>query len=187
MAHPKLYGRRLPPMVMMGVSGSGKSTIGSLLSESLHVPYVEGDELHSESAMRKVRDGEVLDDGDRELWLQRIGQELRQKYDDGTSVVLACAALKRRYRDALTEHVPETIFIHLQGERDVIAARLSQREHAYMPSDLLDSQIKALELLAEDECSIVVDIDQSPQDVVRDIEEQLVTVTDTAGDSPDGH
>jgi gluconokinase len=187
MAHPKLYGRRLPPMVIMGVSGSGKSTIGSLLSESLQVPYVEGDELHSESGMRRMAEGEVLDDADREPWLQRIGEELRQKYDDGTSVVLACSALKRSDRDKLTEYVPETVFIHLQGERDVIAARLSQREHAYVPSGLLDSQLKALESVAEDECSIVVDIDQSPQEVVREIEEQLVTVTDTSGDSPDGH
>lgn len=187
MAHSKLYGRRLPPMVVMGVSGSGKSTIGSLLSESLQVPYLEGDELHSESGQRKMAEGVALDDADREAWLQRVGQELRQKYDDGTSVVLTCSALRRSYRDKLAEYVAQTVFIHLAGDRDVIAARLSQREHAYVPAGLLDSQIKTLESLADDECSIVVDIDQSPQDVVRDIEEQLVTVTDTSAHSPDGH
>lgn len=187
MAHSKLNGRTLPPMVMMGVSGSGKSTIGSLLAESLQVPYIEGDELHSEAGVQKMKAGEALTDADREPWLHRIGEELRQKHDDGTSVVLACSALKRSYRDKLTEYVPGTVFIHLEGDREVIAARLSQREHAYMPSGLLESQLKALESLADEECAIEVDIDQSPQDVVRDIEEQLVTVTDTTGDSPDGH
>lgn len=187
MAHSKLYGRRLPPMVVMGVSGSGKTTIGSLLAESLEVPYIEGDDLHSESGRRKMAQGMALDDADREPWLQQVGRQLRQKYDDGTSVVMACSALKRSYREKLTAYVPQTVFIHLEGGRDVIAARLSQREHAYMPAGLLESQIEALESLADEEDSIVVDIDRSPEDIVRDIEQQLVTVTDTSGDSPDGH
>lgn len=187
MAHPKLYGRRLPPMVMMGVSGSGKSTIGSLLSESLQVPYVDGDELHTEAGAQRIREEAPLEDAEREQWLQRVGEVLRQKYDDGTSVVLVCPALKRSYRDQLTNSVPETIFIHLAGDREVIAARLSQREHAYMPLGLLDSQIGDLESLVDDERAIVVDIDQSPADVVRNIEQLLVTLTDTSGGSPDGH
>ncbi len=187
MAHSKLKGKKLPPMVVMGVSGSGKSTIGSLLGESLQVPYVEGDELHSESGVTKMRSGEALDDADREPWLRRIGELLKQKYDDGTSVVVACSALKHSYRQVLCGYVPQTVFIHLDGSRDIIVARLSQREHAYMPHGLLASQMKALESLREDESAIVADIDQSPEEIVRDIQEQLVTLTDTSQDQPDEH
>lgn len=187
MAHSKLKGKKLPPMVVMGVSGSGKSTIGSLLGESLQVPYTEGDELHSESGVGKMKAGQALDDADREPWLRRVGELLKERNDDGTSVVVACSALKRSYRDVLCGYVPETIFIHLEGSREVIAARLSQREHAYMPRDLLDSQIKALESLVDEESAIIVDIDQSPEEIVRDIEEQLVTLTDTSADVPDEH
>ncbi|WP_051299644.1 gluconokinase [Arthrobacter castelli] len=187
MAHSKLHGRRLPPMVLMGVSGSGKSTIGSLLSESLQVPYVEGDDLHTEAAVLKMRDGIPLHDAERLPWLDRVGDVLWHKHDDGASVVLGCSALKRSYRDRLAGIVPETVFIHLDGDRDVIAARLSQREHAYMPPGLLASQIEELESVADEERAIVVDIDQSPNGVVRDIEELLVTMTDTSGGSPDGH
>lgn len=187
MAHSKLKGKKLPPMIVMGVSGSGKSTIGSLLGESLQVPYVEGDELHSDSGVGKMRSGEALNDADREPWLRRIGELLKEKYDDGTSVVVACSALKHSYREVLCGYAPQTVFIHLDGSRDIIAARLSQREHAYMPRGLLDSQMKALESLLEDESAIVADIDQSPEEIVRDIEEQLVTLTDTSEGPPDEH
>lgn len=180
MAHPKLTGRTLPPMVMMGVSGSGKSTIGSLLAESLNATYVDADRLHSEDNREKMGSGEPLDDRDRQPWLRRVGELLHLRETDGAAAIVACSALKRSYRDILSAHAPSTVYIHLDGSRELIAARLSQREHHYMPPELLDSQLAALETLGTDECSIVVNIDQTPEEIVIDIELQLVTLVDTA-------
>lgn len=178
MAHPKLTDKALPPMVIMGVSGSGKSTIGSLLSSSLGLLYVDGDRLHTDENRAKMSSGAPLDDRDRGPWLRRVGELLAQSEREEAGVIVACSALKRSYRSTLNGYAGQTVYIHLDGSRELIAARLSQREHAYMPPELLNSQLQALEELETEERSIVVNIDQTPEEIVIDIELQLVTLLD---------
>lgn len=147
----------------MGVCGSGKSEVGRRVAEALGASFIEGDDYHSPASVAKMASGIPLDDMDRAAWLQRLRQEIATARDTGASLVVSCSALKRRYRDLLREGDPALRFAHLQGQRDVIAARLAARKDHYMPPALLDSQLQALEPLQPDEAGMTLDITASPE------------------------
>jgi gluconokinase len=163
-SHPESTPLRL---ILMGVAGSGKSTVGAVLSEALSIPYRDGDDLHPPANIAKMSRGEPLDDADRWPWLQAVARALAVMPDGG---IIGCSALKRRYRDLIrdTAGVPVT-FVHLSGSRAVIAERMAHRPGHFMPPSLLDSQFAALEPPGPDEGAITVDIAEPVADVVRDI------------------
>ena len=152
-------------VVVMGVSGSGKSTTGTALARTLGWPFVEGDDLHPPGNVAKMAAGIPLTDDDRWPWLDRIVDELRALSKTSPDVVIACSALKQSYRDRLAP-AGDVRFVHLHGDRETIAARLAMRHHRYMPATLLDSQFATLELPAD---AIVVDIRDDVAAQVRKI------------------
>ncbi len=143
--------------VVMGVSGCGKSTVGKLIAEGLNARYAEGDSFHPPQNVEKMRGGQPLDDNDRAPWLAAMAAAIRDWNAKGETVVLACSALKRRYRDMLRSG-GDVRFIHLAGDKALIAARLAARTDHYMPPTLLDSQFATLEPPGDDEAiTIVID------------------------------
>lgn len=148
-----LPGRR--QIVVMGVSGSGKSTVGAALAQRLRVPFADADDFHPAANIAKMTAGQPLDDDDRYPWLATIGQWLADHPDGG---VMSCSALKRRYRDQLREQCPEVEFLHLHGTPEVISARQASRPGHFMPASLVASQFATLEPLEDDEAGIVVDV-----------------------------
>jgi carbohydrate kinase (thermoresistant glucokinase family) len=155
--------------VVMGVSGSGKSSIGLQLASALEVPFLEGDTYHSYANVAKMTAGVPLTDADRADWLQALHNEIRDARLRNSGLVLSCSSLKRRYRDLLRSADPELRFAHLAGPRQLIADRMAARKDHYMPPALLDSQLATLEPLQDDEAGIVLDIAQAPEELVRQI------------------
>ena len=153
----------------MGVSGSGKTVIGSALASALAVEFVEGDTYHSAANIEKMTAGIPLTDRDREGWLRAIAMRIKRANDDGQGVVVSCSALKRAYRDLIRAEAGAVRFIFLRGQRPLIASRLSTRKNHYMPATLLDSQFAALEEPSSDEDVWTVDIDASPDDIVASL------------------
>jgi gluconokinase len=154
-------------VVVMGVSGSGKTTVGTALAARLGRPFAEGDEFHSPANVAKMARGEPLTDADREPWLAALAWWIANHDRAGRSTVLACSALKRRYRDTLRAAAPRrVVFIHLAAPRDVLLERMRRRKGHYMPSELLDSQLAELEPLQPDECGITVDATAPTDDIV---------------------
>jgi beta-N-acetylhexosaminidase len=154
----------LPRVVVMGVSGCGKTTIGDLVARELGVPFLDGDSLHPVENVAKMAAGTPLTDEDRWPWLATVGSRLAAA--GGGGLVLACSALKRSYRDAIRAQAPDTIFLHLHGSKEVLRARTEGRTGHFMPPALLDSQLATLEPLDADEPGIVVDIEAPVQQVV---------------------
>ncbi len=145
-------------VVVMGVSGCGKSVVGEALAKGLGGVAIDGDDLHSADAVAKMRAGIALNDGDRWPWLDRIGAALR---NSEAIAVVACSALKRSYRDRLRSACPGLRFVFLDGDAAVIEPRLRARQGHYMPASLLQSQLQALERPEADEGDVVrIDIDQ---------------------------
>ncbi len=144
------------PVVVMGVSGSGKSTVGVALAQCMRVPFVDADTLHPPANIAKMAAGEPLDDDDRYPWLDKVGEWLAGHQDGG---VVSCSALKRNYRDRLRAHCPRVEFLHLAGSPALIGGRLAARTDHFMPAGLLRSQFEALEPLAADEPGATVDAD----------------------------
>ncbi|WP_245622413.1 gluconokinase [Devosia epidermidihirudinis] len=134
-------------IIVMGVSSSGKSTIGKSVARRLHVPFLDGDDYHPDANVEKMREGTPLTDDDRWPWLERLAQSLHEAADRKGAAVGACSALKRSYRDYMVEKAGEPIlFVYLHGDKDVIAARMAKRSHEFMPTSLLDSQFETLEI-----------------------------------------
>lgn len=141
----------------MGVSGSGKSTVGAALAQRMGVPFVDADTLHPPANIAKMTAGEPLDDDDRYPWLDQVGEWLAAHRDGG---VASCSALKRSYRDQLRVHCPGVEFLHLSGSPELIGGRLAARSGHFMPAALLRSQFDALEPLGVDESGVTVGIGQ---------------------------
>jgi gluconokinase len=146
----------------MGVSGTCKSTVGSALAQRLRVPFLDADALHPPANIAKMTAGEPLNDEDRYPWLEKVGEWLADHREAG---VVACSALKRKYRDQLRAHCPRVEFLHLSGSPEVIGRRLAARSGHFMPPALLQSQFDALEPLGADERGVVINISDDVQDV----------------------
>lgn len=151
-------------IIVMGVSGCGKTTIGDLVARELGVPFLDGDSLHPVENVTKMAAGTPLTDEDRWPWLATVGSELAKAGDGG--LVLACSALRRSYRDAIRVQAPDTVFLHLHGTKEVLKARTEGRTGHFMPPALLDSQLATLEPLDTDEAGFVVDIAAPVDEVV---------------------
>ncbi|MEU4656640.1 gluconokinase [Streptomyces sp. NPDC023723] len=152
-------------VVVMGVAGTGKTTIGPLLAARLGVPYAEGDDFHPPANIAKMTAGTPLDDGDRWPWLDAIGGWAHQRA--GLGGVVSCSALKRSYRDRLRGEAPGLVFVHLTGSRELIEDRMSHREGHFMPTALLDSQFGTLQPLQPDEAGVAVDVSGGPEEIAE--------------------
>jgi gluconokinase/beta-N-acetylhexosaminidase len=150
----------------MGVSGAGKSTIGTLVADAMDFPFVDADSLHPLENIRKMASGTPLTDEDRWPWLELVGHELATTRAKG--IVVACSALKRRYRDAIRVQAPDTIFLHLDGSLEVLSSRLEGRSGHFMPANLLASQLEALEPMGEDERAVIVDVASGMNEILQD-------------------
>jgi gluconokinase len=164
-----------PLVVVMGVSGSGKSTIGALLADRLDCGFIDGDALHPASNRAKMASGVPLTDDDRRPWLSVVGTTL-ERYAD-TGVVIACSALRRVYREAIVNEAPGALFVHLAGAPDLLSMRLAARAGHFMPPSLLVSQIDTLEPLAGDEHGFAVSIADSPGVIADRIVSELRSTT----------
>jgi gluconokinase len=151
-------------VVVMGVSGCGKSTVGRLLADGLSLPYVEGDELHPPENVARMAAGIALTDDDRQGWLHAVATRLNSS---AGGAVVSCSALKRSYRDLLRAGAGELHFVHLQGSRAVLQARLAARVGHYMPPSLLQSQLDTLQPPTADEHALALDIDPSPEHLAQ--------------------
>ena len=160
----------MAPIVVMGVSGSGKSTVGAALAQRLRVPFADADDFHPEANIAKMTAGHALDDDDRRPWLDSIGERLAAHAEGG---VMSCSALKHAYRDQLREHCPDVDFLHLAGTPEVIGRRQASRPGHFMPASLLASQFETLEPLAADEHGVDVNVDQNIDSIVN----EYVTLT----------
>jgi gluconokinase len=148
-----------PLIVVMGVAGSGKTTVASGLAEKLGVPFVEGDSLHPIANVKKMAAGIPLSDEDRWPWLRAIGERMEVERLTGHGVVVSCSALKHAYRDCLRRHVHGKVyFILLDGSRELITDRMKKRKGHFMPAALLDSQFATLEKPTADEHAVILDI-----------------------------
>lgn len=163
--HNRVDRGMVSPIVVMGVSGSGKSTVGAALAQRLHVPFADADDFHPAANVAKMSAGHALDDDDRYPWLETIGDWLAQRCDSGG--VMSCSALKRKYRDQLRKHCPTVEFLHLSGTPEVIARRQASRPGHFMPPSLLKSQFDTLEPLEPDESGVDVDVNQDIDAIVE--------------------
>ncbi|WP_231700310.1 gluconokinase [Aerosticca soli] len=154
-------------LVLMGVSGCGKTTIAQLLAQRLGWPWQEGDALHPPANVAKMAAGHPLTDEDRWPWLERIAAWIERCLDEGRSGIVTCSALKRAYRDRLNRRGKGVLFVYLAGAKELIARRLTRRHDHFMPASLLDSQFATLEEPSPDEPVLRVDIG-APAEVIAD-------------------
>ncbi len=146
-------------VIVMGVAGSGKSTVGPLIATGLGGDFAEGDQFHPAANIAKMTSGQPLNDDDRMPWLAAMATAIRGWVNGAKPTVLACSALKQRYRDILAQDLPDVRFVYVRGTQDLIGGRMATRSGHFMPSSLLDSQFQALE---EPRHAIVLDATQSP-------------------------
>jgi gluconokinase len=166
----------------MGVSGTGKTTIGTLLATELGAVMVEGDTFHPRANVEKMSAGIPLDDDDRRPWLTHVAGEIRRLGEEGNATVTACSALRRLYRDWLRAGDPDLFFLHLSADYDTLLERMEHRQH-FMPPSLLQSQFDTLEPLEPDEAGAVI-FDGAP---VEDVLAQCLEALDAAGSAQDEH
>jgi gluconokinase len=171
-------------IVVMGVSGSGKSTTAELLAAQLGCPMLDGDSLHSAQNIERMRAGHALTDDDRRDWLALLANHVAAASHDGKLLVVACSALKRSYRDILRAADPRMIFVYLKGGKELIDLRLRQRRSHFMPPKLLDSQFETLEEPEADEGAVQCDIALSPAAIVSSIVAQIACRVDVAIKAP---
>ena len=171
--NPKPPANDTKALVVMGVSGSGKSPIASMLAQRLHWVYEDGDWFHPKSNIEKMHHGEPLNDEDRWPWLRAIAEWIDATRHAGGHGVVACSALKRAYRDVLIGDRRDVRLVFLKGDRDLIAQRVAARADHFMPTTLLDSQFAALQEPQTDERPIVVSIVPHPREIVETIVKDL--------------
>lgn len=159
-----------PLVVVMGISGVGKSAVGHAVADLSRVRYIDGDDFHPRENIEKMSSGQALTDDDRWPWLESIGGWLADHAEAGG--VISCSALRRVYRDILTKHAPRTVFLHLVGDHELIRSRMEGRDH-FMPVSLLESQEATLEDLESDEYGAVFDIVESPEQIAAEFLEWL--------------
>ncbi|GHJ38665.1 gluconokinase [Streptomyces sp. TS71-3] len=165
-------------VVVMGVSGTGKTTIGPRLAAALGVPYAEGDDFHPPANIAKMSAGTPLTDDDRWPWLDAIGTWAHGRAGQGG--VVSSSALKRSYRDRLRSEAPDLVFVHLAGDRRLIEDRMAHREGHFMPAALLDSQFAALQPLQPDEPGVTVEVSGGPEEITARALSALAGLTDPA-------
>ena len=168
-------------VVVMGVSGTGKTTVGEELARRLDVTFIEGDSLHPRSNIAKMSAGQPLDDDDRRPWLETLNRLLTFHHADGDFTVLTCSALRRAYRDILRQGLPDgsVFFLHLSAPAEVLQTRMERREH-FMPASLLASQLDTLEPLGSHEPGAVVDVTGPVAEVVDAALASLVGFVESA-------
>lgn len=159
-------------VVVMGVSGCGKTIVAERLGDRLGLRFAEGDAHHPQANVDKMASGQPLTDDDRRPWLEALVAWTRERHSEGISTVVSCSALRRGYRDVLRAADPETFFVHLHADFDVLAERMRGRAH-FMPISLLESQFDTLEPLADDELGVEVDV-TPPVDEVTTVVEAAV-------------
>lgn len=163
-----------PLLVVMGVSGCGKSTVGAQLAVALGLEFLEGDSLHSQRNIARMASGIALTDEDRQEWLELLSDRLAQAALEQRGLVVSCSALKRDYRDILRRGAPDLLLLHLTGAPMLLAARTAQRPGHYMPASLLASQLETLEPPGADERALTFDVAQPPEAIVEAIRNALV-------------
>jgi gluconokinase len=156
-------------IVVMGVSGCGKSTVGKALALALKLPFIEGDDLHPPHNVARMAAGTPLTDADRQTWLDALALRLGNAQVQLQGAVASCSALKRGYRDHLRQAAPQILFVHLHGSPGLLRQRLDARVGHYMPAALLQSQLDTLEPLGADEAAVRLDISASPSALVAEI------------------
>lgn len=160
-------------LVVMGVSGSGKTSVARALDERLRWPFQEGDDLHPPANVEKMKSGHALTDEDRAPWLRAVAAWIEARRQAGEPGVITCSALRRSYRDAITGGHPGVRVVYLKADRDLIAERLSQRQHHYMPATLLESQLATLEEPSPDEHVLTVEVHGSVEDIATEVVAKL--------------
>ncbi|MGV1801739.1 gluconokinase [Agrobacterium vitis] len=154
-------------IIVMGVSGCGKSSIGEGLAKKLDVPFLEGDGLHPAANVEKMAKGTPLTDEDRWPWLQAIGDKMAAALQEGQTIIVSCSSLKKSYRDLLREATGNrTAFIYLEGSKELLTRRMGERTGHFMPVSLLESQLATLESPTGEPCVVTVDIDRSIDAIV---------------------
>lgn len=156
-------------LVIMGVSGSGKTTIAEQLEQRTGVPYAEADAFHPEANKKKMGSGQPLDDDDRWPWLHELRDWMTSQAEHGHSTIVTCSALKKSYRDVLRAAEGDEFFVLLDAPEDVLAARMEDRKGHFMPASLLRSQLDTLEGLDADENGVTVDATEPPESLAREI------------------
>jgi carbohydrate kinase (thermoresistant glucokinase family) len=168
-------------LLLMGVSGSGKTTIAVELQKVLDWPFVDGDDLHPVANVEKMRSGQPLNDQDRLPWLQAIADWIDQRLAAGEPGIITCSDLKRAYRRITVGDRTGVVLVYLKGDANLIAERIARRSHQYMPASLLHSQFETLEEPGEDEHAVVVPVQGSVGDTVADLLRRVAAAT---GDNP---
>jgi gluconokinase len=157
-------------VILMGAAGSGKTTIGRLLTNELGWKFYEGDDFHSRENINKMKQGFALTDAEREPWLAALANLIKELDEEKQSAVIACSALKQAYRDRLAEHSSNIQFVYLKGSYDLIRHRLEERQEHYFKADLLKSQFDILE---EPGQAIIINVAQTPSMIVEQIKQAL--------------